>query len=76
MTTKTQLLAAFEREMKARYGWTQDEDKLASFMKLARFTLNTGATRVDLANDAFYTALTSVGLPINTPLRELVELPD
>lgn len=74
-TTKTDLLQAYERELKARYAWTADAGKLANFMAVTRDTLNGhGVEKTLLQGEAWDAALKAVGLPKRMALHRLREL--
>jgi hypothetical protein len=75
MTTKAKLLTLYERELRERYEWTKDADKLANFMDAAREMLDGGRRQVDRAAPSFRTALKQAGLPMDITLKGLIALP-
>jgi hypothetical protein len=72
---REQLLTAFERELRARYAWAQeDQAKLQRFMAAARETL-AGGNLIDRKGQAFQEALRACGLPAKITLHALHQLP-
>lgn len=75
MTTKAKILMHYEREVKARYPWTQDADKLKRFMEVARDMLDGAGPGVDRKGHAWRAALSACSLPADMSLAALQALP-
>ena len=74
LTTKSELLSAYERELKSRFPWAHVDEKLTRYMEAVNTTLNSYEVLVNLDSEAFHAALEAVGLDKRYPLHRLRDL--
>lgn len=76
MATKTQFLDAYEAQLKKRYAWANDENRLAQFMHLVTQTISVdGDNTWNRSGEAYEAALRECNLPARITLKALRALP-
>lgn len=76
MTTKSEFLEEYRRNIIARYTWAEDSEKLERFMESAMETITTELTTWDKEGDAVNRAWRAIGKKGKPTYKALRALPD